>query len=148
VVVSWHPRVVYFMAVVFRLTSLSICPTGHNNVSPIGAHCCQDQRQSPLAQVSWRTVGMRLARIVQLRNDQQSCALCCPRFHHSCSSFHILCSMISRSFAMMCKVATMSLRMSVIGSPLKGLSVMLYYSTSNKSHKACQCNTKRRNRTA
>ncbi len=72
---------------------------------------------------------MMLAGFELLNSGHVSCVQCLPITRHSCSSFHIRCSIISKSLAMILKASTMSLRMSVIGSLLSTILPFLTKAT-------------------
>ena len=108
---------------VFKLDLLALISPGtypnyHNSVLPIVFRYCLDRRRNQLAQVSWRIGNMMLAGFELLNSVRVSCVQCLPIHRHSCSSFHIRCSIISKSLAIILKASTMSLRMSAIGSLL------------------------------
>ncbi len=133
---------------VFKLDLLALIfpstyPKYHNSVLPIIFRYCLDRRQNQLAQVSWRIGDMMLAGFELLNSGRVSCVQCLPIPRHSCSSFHIRCSIISKSLAMILKASTMSLRMSAIGSLLSTILPFLtkvtrlayvYPSTATTAH--------------
>ena len=118
-----------FKSNLLALISPGTYPNYHNSVLPIIFRYCLNPRQNQLAQVFWRIADMMMAGFELLNSGRVSFVQCLPIDRHSCSNFHIRCSIISKSLAIILKASTMSLRMSAIGSLLSTILPFLTKAT-------------------